>query len=328
MKRREFISLLGGAAASWPLAARPQQQTPLPVIGYLSASSPESNAKIIAAFRKGLGETGYVEGRNVVIDYRSAEPRSDRLGDLAADLVRRRVAAITTASSNVVAAAAKAATTTIPIVFSIGGDPVQLGLVASLNRPGGNATGMSYLVADTVAKMLEVLQRVVPNATVMAALVNPRNPGSEADARQVQEGARLLGLQLHVFYASNERELDTALARLIQQRAEALLIEGDPFFTIRFKQLVALTVRHAIPAIFPQRDFPDAGGLMSYGADRLESSRLAGNYVGRILNGEQPADLPVQLSTKVELVINLVTAKAIGLNVPPTLLAIADEVIE
>jgi putative ABC transport system substrate-binding protein len=328
IRRREFISLLGGAAAAWPLTATAQQQTALPVIGYLGTASTESQTKHIAALRKGLSETGYVEGRSVIIEYRFEEEKSDRLADSAADLVRRRVAVIF-AVSNSSAVAAKAATATIPIVFNIGGDPVQLGLVASLNRPGGNATGMSYLATDTVAKKkLEVLHDALPNATIMAALVNPLNPTGEADAWQAQEAAGVLGLQLHLLNASNERELDTAFTTLLERRAEALLIEGDPFFSTRLKQLVALTVRHAIPAIYQGREFPDAGGLMSYGADRYDSSRLAGICIGRILNGEKPAGLPVQQSTKAELVINLVTAKALGLDVPATVLARADEVIE
>ena len=323
IRRREFVALLGGAAA-WPLAARAQQPA-MPVIGFLgTVESP----KVIEAFRKGLGQTGYVEGRNVVIEYRWAESNVDQLTNSAADLVRRQVAVIATSASTPAALAAKAATATIPVVFNIGGDPVQLGLVTSLNRPGGNATGMSFLASDTAAKMLEVLHDVVPNATVVAALVNPRNPIGEATARQAQEAARLLGLQLHVFYASNERELDGAFANLVRQHAEGLVIEGDAFFTLRLRQLVALTVRLAIPAIYQARDFPDAGGLMSFGADRFESSRLAGIYVGRILKGEKPADLPVQQSTKVELVINRVTAKAIGLDIPPMMLARADEIIE
>lgn len=224
--------------------------------------------------------------------------------------------------------AAKAVTTTIPIVFNVGGDPIQLGLVTNLNRPGANVTGMSFLSADVVAKNLELLHEAVPNATIMAALVNPQNPIGEPNARQAQEAARILGLQLHVFYASNEREVETAFTNLVQRRAEALLIDGDPLFTLRQKQLVALTVRHAIPAIYQGRDFPDAGGLMSYAADRHDAERQAGIYVGRILKGERPADLPVQQSVRMELVINLVTAKAIGLQVPPSLLARADEVIE
>jgi putative ABC transport system substrate-binding protein len=322
--RREFVTLLGGAAA-WPIPARAQQPA-VPVVGFLGVS-PETSAKSIEAFRKGLGETG-VEGRNVVIEYRWGGSNVDQLTNLAADLVHHQVAVIATTASTPAAVAAKAATVTIPIVFNIGGDPIQLGLVTSLNRPGGNATGMTFLASDTAAKMLEVLHDVVPNATVIAALVNPRNPIGEATARQAQEAARILGLQLQVFYATNERELDEAFASLIQQHAEGLLIGGDPFFTFRLKQLVALTVRHAIPAITQGRDFPDSGGLMSYGADRWDSSRLVGNYVGRILKGEKPADLPVQQSAKLELVLNLVTAKAISLAIPPMMLARADEVIE
>ena len=325
IRRREFITLLGGAAASWPFAGRAQQRA-MPVIGYLYLG-PRATNLALPGFLKGLSETGFVEGRNVAIEYRFADGRSDHLPALAADLVHRGVAVIF-ASSNAAAVASKAATTTIPIVFWMGGDPVLLGLVASLNRPGGNVTGMSFLATDTAAKKLEVLHDLAPNATVMAALINPQNPAGEADARQAQDAARVLGLQLHVFYASNEGEIETAFANLIQQHVAALLIEGDPFFLLRLKQLVVLTARHAIPAIFNSRDFPDAGGLASYGAERLESSRHAGNYVGRILKGEKPADLPVQLSTKVELVINLVTAKAISLAIPPAILVRADQIIE
>jgi putative ABC transport system substrate-binding protein len=323
--RRTFIAGLG-AAAAWPLAARAQQ--PLPVVGYLSAGSPESAAKAAVAFRKGLAEIGYIEGQSVAIEYRWAEGKVDRLPELAADLARRRVAVIVTPNSNAAAEAAKAATATIPIVFSIGGDPVQLGLVPSFNRPAGNLTGMSFLATDTVAKMLEALHEVTPRAALIAALVNPNNPTGESDAMQAEEAARILGLKLIVLNAANEHELDEAFKMLVQRRAEALLIEGDPLFTTRLKQLVVLTARHAIPAIFQGRDFPDAGGLMSYGADRNESTRQAGIYVGRILKGEKPADLPIQLSTKVELVLNLSTAKALGLTVPPSLLATANEVIE
>jgi putative tryptophan/tyrosine transport system substrate-binding protein len=329
IRRREFITLLGGAAASslWPLAARAQQPA-LPVVGYLGFGSPATTAaRGTAAFRKGLGEGGFVEGQNVAIEYRWTEA-VDRLPELAADLVRRQVAVIATSPSTAAGVAAKAATTTIPIVFNVGGDPVQLGLVTNLNRPGGNVTGMSFLSADVVAKNLQLLHEAAPNATIMAALVNPQNPIGEPNVRQAQEAARILGLQLHVFYASNEREVETAFINLVQQGTEALLIDGDPLFIIRQKQLVALTVRHALPAIYQGRDFPDAGGLMSYGADRYDAERQAGTYVGRILKGERPAGLPVQQSVKIELVINLVTAKAIGLTIPPTLIVRADEVIE
>jgi putative ABC transport system substrate-binding protein len=281
----------------------------------------------VAAFRKGLSEVGYVEGHNVAIEYRWANNEIDRLPDMADDLVRRRVAVIAT-RGNGAAIAAKATTSTIPVVFSIGGDPVKLGLVASLNRPGGNMTGVSFLATGTVAKMLEMLHETVSATTVIGALVNPGNPQAAADTREAEEAARILGLQLHVLNASNERAIDSAFAALIQRRAGALLIEGDPLFQARMKQLVALTVRHGIPAIYQGREFPDTGGLMSYGASLEDAAHLAGIYTGRILKGEKPADLPVQQSTKVDLVINLKTARALGVTVPLPLLARADEVIE
>jgi putative ABC transport system substrate-binding protein len=322
VKRRAFIAGLGGAAA-WPLVARAQPA--MPVIGYLSAESFEASG--LAAFRKGLSETGYVEGQNVTIEFRWAEGQAERLPALAADLVRRRVTVIA-ALANIAAVAAKAATTTIPIVFTIGGDPVKIGLVDSLNRPSGNITGVSFLSSAVMAKMLEVLRGVVPNTAVIAALVNPDNPQSEADTRDAQDAARTLGMQLHVLSARTEGEINTALETLVQRNAGGLLIEGDPLFFSRMKQLVVLTARHAIPAIYQSRDFPDAGGLMSYGASRTDALRLTGVYTGRILKGEKPADLPVMQSIKFQLVINLNTAKALGIEVPHSLLARADEVIE
>jgi putative ABC transport system substrate-binding protein len=324
MKRREFISLLGGTAATWPLAARAQQPT-MPVIGFLSSSGAERN--FVDAFRHGLSETGYVEGQNVATEYRSAEGQIDRLPALAADLVRHRVAVIV-ALANIVAVAAKAATTTIPIVFSIGGDPVKIGLVASLNRPGGNITGVSFLSSAVMAKLLEVLHEVVPNTSVFAGLVNPDNPQSEQDTREAQETARALGLQLHIVNVRKQGDIDTAFASLIQRHAGALLIEGDPFYFSQLNALAVLTARHAMPAIYQGREFPDAGGLMSYGASVVDAYRIAGNYTGRILKGEKPADLPVQQSTRVELIVNLKTAKALGLTIPESFLLRADEVIE
>jgi putative ABC transport system substrate-binding protein len=326
MKRREFIAMLGGAAAAWPLAARAQQPA-MPVIGFLHAASLETEVRGLAEFRKGLSEIGYVEGQNVMIEYRSAEGQADRLPALVADMVRRRVAVIATVANNA-AVAAKATTTTIPIVFTIGGDPIKMGLVDSLNRPGGNITGVSFLSSDIVAKMLEALHELMPKAARIAALVNPTNQNAAADTKEAEAAARTLGLELQVLNASNGREIDDAFALLVEQRAAALLIEGDPFFIGRMKQLVVLTARHAIPAIYQGRDFPDAGGLISYGANRSDALRLAGGYTGRILKGERPGDLPVQLATKLELVVNLNTAKALGLEIPPTLLARADEVIE
>ncbi|MGE5778501.1 MAG: ABC transporter substrate-binding protein [Hyphomicrobiales bacterium] len=326
MKRREFITLLGGAAATWPLAARAQQPA-IPVIGFLHAASLETEVRGLAEFRKGLSEIGYVEGQNVMIVYRSAEGQADRLPALAADMVQRRVAVVVTVANNA-AVAAKATTTTIPIVFTVGGDPIKMGLVDSLNRPGGNITGVSFLSSDIIAKMLEALHELMPKAARIAALVNPTNQNAAADTKEAEAAARTLGLELQVLNASNGREIDDAFALLVERRAAALLIEGDPFFIGRMKQLVVLTARHAIPAIYQGRDFPDAGGLISYGANRSDALRLAGGYAGRILKGERPVDLPVQLATKLELVVNLNTAKALGLEIPPTLLARADEVIE
>jgi putative ABC transport system substrate-binding protein len=326
VKRREFITLLGGAAATWPLAARAQQPA-IPVIGFLHAASLETEVRGLAEFRKGLSEIGYVEGQNVMIVYRSAEGQADRLPALAADMVQRRVAVVVTVANNA-AVAAKATTTTIPIVFTVGGDPIKMGLVDSLNRPGGNITGVSFLSSDIIAKMLEALHELMPKAARIAALVNPTNQNAAADTKEAEAAARTLGLELQVLNASNGREIDDAFALLVERRAAALLIEGDPFFIGRMKQLVVLTARHAIPAIYQGRDFPDAGGLISYGANRSDALRLAGGYTGRILKGERPVDLPVQLATKLELVVNLNTAKALGLEIPPTLLARADEVIE
>jgi putative tryptophan/tyrosine transport system substrate-binding protein len=327
MRRREFIAGLAGATVAWPLAAHAQQSA-LPVIGYLDPDLPGQNPALLP-FRKGLGDAGFIEGRNVAIEYRYAYARLefDRLRELATDLVRRRVDVIAIPASNAAAVAAKAATTTIPIVFSIGGDPVALGLVSSLNRPGGNVTGASFLATGTTAKMLEVLHELVPNASI-SALFNPANPTSEAETRETQRAARITGVEVDVLTASDEHDIDAAFATLVQRRAGALIIQGDPLFASHWKQLVALTARHAIPAIFQNRTFAETGGLMSYGGSLAEASRIAGLYVGRILKGEKPADLPVQQSTRIEFVINLTTAKALGLTFPITLLGRADEVIE
>jgi putative ABC transport system substrate-binding protein len=325
MNRRDLITLLGGAAA-WPLAAR-AQPTLLPVVGYLRSGSRASVTRLEAAFRQGLASMGFEEGRNVAIDYRYLESAPDRLSAFAADLVRRQVAVIY-AGDNAVAVAVKATTTTIPVVFRVGGDPVQLGLVTSLSRPGGNLTGATFLATATVAIMLQMLHEVAPHAAVVGLLVNPANPYTEPNIQEALKAATELGVALHVARAGSDQEIDAAFATLVQQRAQALAIEGDPFFTARRQQLVALMTRHALPAIYATRDFADAGGLMSYGASNSEADRLGGVYVGRVLKGDKPADLPVQQSVKVELIINLIAAKVLGVTFPLTLLGRADEVIE
>jgi putative ABC transport system substrate-binding protein len=326
VKRREFIMLLGGAAAAWPLAARAQQQ-PMPVIGFLAAGSPNAYPHRLAAFRQGLKETGYVEGQNVAIEYRWAEYQYDRLPGLAAELVQRQVAVIA-ASALPTALAAKAATSTIPIVFTSGSDPVQAGLIASLNRPGGNLTGVSMLLSELVAKRVGLLHEIVPAASIIAVLVNPSNQRADVDASEVQTAARAIGKQALVVTAGNEHELDAAFTTLILAGAGALLVPGEPFFIRRREQLAALTARHAVPTIYEFREFTEAGGLMSYGTSLTDVYRQLAIYTGKILKGAKPVDLPVQQPTKFELIINLKTAKALGLTLPPGLLAIADEVIE
>jgi putative tryptophan/tyrosine transport system substrate-binding protein len=324
VRRREFITLLAGTAA-WPLAARAQQPT-MPVIGFLNSSSAREYGYVAAAFGQGLRDTGYVEGRNVLVEYRWAEDHYDRLPTLAADLVRRQVIAIT--ANTQAAPAAKAATATIPIVFITAGDPIRDGLVASLNRPGGNLTGVGILSVELGPKRLELLRELAPTATVIALLINPTSPTAEVQSRNMQAAARNLGLQLHVLHASTERDFDTAFASLAQLRAGGLVIGADAFFVSRSEQLAELALRHAVPAIYQFRAFAAAGGLMSYGSNVTDAYRLAGVYTGRILKGEKPADLPIQQSTKVELIINLKTAKALGLTVPLPLSGRADELIE
>jgi putative ABC transport system substrate-binding protein len=327
MQRREFITLLGGAAAAWPFAAWAQQPA-MPVIGFLNAASPQNYTRPLSAFLKGLGETGYVEGHNVAIEYRWANDQYDRLAALATDLVRRQVSVIA-ATTTPAALAAKAATTAIPIVFETAADPVQLGLVASLNRPGGNVTGVTQLTVGLVPKELELLHELIPAARVMALLVNPTNPLiAETETKELLSAAHTLGLELHVLNASTERDFDVALAKVIQLQAGGLVIATDILFTSHSEQLAVLAARHAVPAVYKGRDFAAAGGLMSYGSDITDSYRLAGVYTGRILKGDKPADLPVQQATKVELIINLKTAKALGINVPNTLIGRADELIE
>jgi len=327
MRRREFIGLMYGTAATWPLAARAQQKA-IPVIGFLDPASPGARAAFMAAFRSGLAESGYVEGENVAIEYRWAEGENNRLPTLAADLVRRQVTMIAATGGIPSAQAAKAATTTIPIVFQTATNPVEFGLVASLNRPGGNLTGVTTLGVEVGPKRLELIHELVPTATVIALLINPTSTVSETLAKELLPAARTLGLQLHVAHASTDRDLDVAFESLTLRQAGALVVGVDAFFIARSKTIAALTLRHAIPAIFQNREFAAAGGLVSYGSSGAEAFRHVGLYAGRILKGERTADMPVQQATKVELVINLKTAKALGLTVPPSLLARADEVIE
>jgi putative ABC transport system substrate-binding protein len=326
MRRRDFITLLSGTAAAWPLVARAQQPA-MPVVGFLHPGTPEATAYVVTPFRQGLSETGYVEDRNVKIEYRWAHDDNDRLPELAADLVRRGVAVIATPNSTPATLAAKAATTTIPVVFQIAGDPVQMGLVASRNRPGGNVTGVSSMNVELGAKRLGLLHELLPAAERFAVLVNPSNLGS--DVSTVLQGmASSIGAQIEVLSAATNRDIDTAFATLVNKRADALLTSPDVFFIIRRVQIVTLAARHAVPAVYHVRDFTEVGGLMSYSTKLADQYRQAGIYTGRILRGEKPADLPIMQPTKFEFVINLQTARTLGLTIPPTLLAIADEVIE
>ena len=328
MRRGEFITRLGGTAVAWPLAARAQQPA-MPVVGLVTGGSPEAAVRMGGGFRRGLNEGGYVEGQNVTVEYQWLDGQYDRLPSLMADLVRRRVAVIATPGSNPAALAAKAATTTIPIVFGVGADPIELGLVASLARPGGNATGINFFVADIAAKRLGLLHDLVPKAVRIAVLINPANASTaEATLRDMPEAARAIGLQIVVLNASTGREIEAAFATLVRDRADALFVGADAFFNSRRVQLANMAARHAIPTAFAVREYVDAGGLMSYGTSLADVYRHVGAYSGRILKGARPADLPVLQSTKFELVINLQTARMLGLTVPPSLLATADEVIE
>ena len=326
MRRRDFITLVGGATM-WPFAARAQQPT-TPVVGFVNAAAQQDYKRQLAAFLKGLAESGYVEGRNVAIEYRWAEGRIDRLPTMMADLIRRQVAVIA-ATSTPAAIAAKVATATIPIVFETGADPVQLGLVSNLSRPGGNLTGVTQTSVETMPKRLQVLHELVPAARVMALLVNPADANlSDAYIREAQVAARVLGVELHIVKASSETEFDGAFAKVKELRTEGLVISGGALFTGSGERLAALTLRHAVPAAFASREFVAAGGLVAYGSAVADAYRLAGVYTGRILAGDKPADLPVQQATKVEMYINLKTAKTLGINVPNTLIGRADEVIE
>ena len=328
VKLRNLVALITGAAIAWPFGVCAQQ--PIPMIGYLSGGSPESDniPARLTAFREGLNETGYAEGQNVVIEYRWAEGHYDRLPALAADLVRRQVTVIAAVAGAPTAFAAKAATATIPIVFNQGIDPVQSGLVASLNRPGGNITGVTILTAELAAKRLDLLHELLPRAAVVALLVNPTNPVTASETTSLEDAARVLDVQAHVLGARTPSEIDAVFETLVGLQAGALVVSSDPLFTNHRDQVVALAARHAVPAIYAYRLFPAVGGLMSYGADLADSYRQAGVYTGKILKGARPADLPVQQAVKIELVINLKTAKALGLMIPLTLLGRADEVIE
>jgi len=328
MRRREVITLIGAAAAGWPLKARAQQAA-IPVVGFVSGRSLDASARNVDAFRKGLNETGFVEGRNAMVEYHWLDGQYDRLPSLMADLVRRRVAVITTPASNPAVLAAKAATTTIPIVFAVGEDPVRLGLVASLARPGGNATGINFFVQEVVTKRLGLLHELVPKAVRIALLVNPGNASTaETTVRDMSEAARAIGLQIQVLNARTSREIEAAFATFVDDRADALFVAPDGFFGSRRAQFSTFAARHVIPAAYSNREYPEVGGLMSYGTDNLDTFRQVGVYTGQVLKGAKPTDLPVLQATKFEFVINLQTARLLGLDVPPSLLARADQVIE
>jgi putative ABC transport system substrate-binding protein len=327
LRRREFITLLGGAAVAWPVAAR-AQQAGMPMIGFLSARSSGDSVQLLVAFRQGLKEAGYVEGQNVAIEFRFAEGKYDQLPALARDLVRRNVAVIAAISGTPAAFAAKAATSVIPIVFANGSDPIEFGLVASLSRPGGNLTGVTFLAMATIAKRLGVLRELVPTATALAYLANPSNQLAKAETRETENAAHTLGLQFHVLNASAEHDIDRAFASVVQNRVGAFVIGSDTFFSQRKSQIIMLAARHRVPTMYYEREYAIAGGLISYGTDFADSYRQAGAYAGRILNGAKPGDLPVLQPTKFELLINLKTAKALGVEIPPMLIARADEVIE
>jgi len=324
MKRRAFITLLGGAA-SWPLAARAQQSA-MPVVGFLRTTAAAGSAHLVAAFRQGLSEAGFVEGQNVAVEYRWGNDQDDRIPGMAAELVRRQAAVIV--ANGIAVPAVKAATGTIPIVFTTGFDPVRTGLVASLSRPGGNATGVVFTMTDLATKQLGLLHELAPKAAIIAVLGDPDQPELEVELQEIQAAGRAIGLQILIVKAASERDLNAAFATVVQARADALLVRGSPLFLTRRRQLVALATRHSLLASYPSRDYAEVGGLMSYGPSITDAYRRVGIYVGRILKGTTPADLPVEMAAKFDLVINLATAKAIDLDIPPTLLARADEVIE